>query len=108
MTQMSSSSKEKQTHRRKEQMYGCHGGGRVGEGRAGSLGLADQTIIYRMDKQQSPSVYSTGNAFNILQSTIMEKRRKVEILNMNDGRSPTVPADRAEWCLCLPGCCKEN
>ena len=69
---------------------------RVGGGWAGSLGLADQSIIYRMDKQQGPAVYSTGNTVNILQSTIMEKKRKVDILNMNDGRSPTVPADQAE------------
>ena len=31
----------------------------MGEGRTASLGLADQTIIYRMDKQQGP-LYSTG------------------------------------------------
>ena len=51
---MNTSKKQKQTHRHKEQTYGCQGG----EGREG-LGVWDQqmqTIIYRMDKQQGPTV----------------------------------------------------
>ena len=39
--------KQKQTHRNREQTYGCKGVG-VGEGRIGSLGLAEAN--YRMDK----------------------------------------------------------
>ena len=46
----------KQTHRHREQTYGCQGGGEVEEGWIGSLGLVDATIIYRMDKQQGPTI----------------------------------------------------
>ena len=38
---MNISMKQKQIHRRREQTCGCQGGGGVGEGRIGSLGLAD-------------------------------------------------------------------
>ena len=41
MTQMNLSTKQKQTHRHREQTSGCQGGGGVGKGRIGSLGLAD-------------------------------------------------------------------
>ena len=41
MTQMNISTKQKQTHRHKEQTCGCQGGKGVGEGWIGSLGLAD-------------------------------------------------------------------
>ena len=41
----------KQTHRYREQTCGCHGGGRLGEVRIGSFGLADANSTYRMDKQ---------------------------------------------------------
>ena len=53
---MNISTKQKQTHRHREQTCGCQGGG-VWE-REG-LGVWDQqmqTIIYRTDKQQSPTV----------------------------------------------------
>ena len=40
MTQMDLSTKQKQTHRHREQICGCHGGGER-EGWSGSLGLAD-------------------------------------------------------------------
>ena len=39
MTQMNLSTKEKQTHKHREQTCGCQGG--MGEGWIGSLGLAD-------------------------------------------------------------------
>ena len=39
-TQMDLSTKQKQTHRHREQICGCHGGGER-EGWSGSLGLAD-------------------------------------------------------------------
>ena len=39
----------------REQTCGCQGEGEVGEGRIGSLGLADATP-YKMDKQQGPTV----------------------------------------------------
>ena len=41
MTQVNLSTKQKQTHRHKEQTCGCRRGGEVGEGRIGSLGLAE-------------------------------------------------------------------
>ena len=44
--------KQKQTHRYKEQICGCHRGEEVGE-RPGSLELADEIIMYVMDKQGS-------------------------------------------------------
>ena len=55
MTQMNLSMK--QTHRHREHTGGCQGGGGVGEGWIGSLWLADaNSYIYRMDKQQGPTV----------------------------------------------------
>ena len=39
---MNISEKEKQTHRHREQTFGCQGGEEVGEGTIGSLGLADE------------------------------------------------------------------
>ena len=55
---MNISTKQKQTHRYKAQTCGFQGEVGVGEGRIGSLGLADANynIIYRMDKQQGPTV----------------------------------------------------
>ena len=53
---MNLSAKQKQTHRHREQTCGCQGGG--GWGRDG-LRVCDQqmqTSIYRMDKQQGPTV----------------------------------------------------
>ena len=57
MTQTKLSTKQKQTHRHTEQTCGCQGGVGVGEEWLGSLGLADASYyIYRMDKQQGPTV----------------------------------------------------
>ena len=52
MTQVNISSRQKQTHQPKEEPRGKE----VGKGKTGSLGLADTTIICRMDKQQGPTV----------------------------------------------------
>ena len=41
MAQMNLSMKQKQTHRHREQTYGCQGRVEMGEGCIGSLGLAD-------------------------------------------------------------------
>ena len=38
---MNLSTRQKQAHRHRGQAFGCQGGRRVGEGRTGSLGLAD-------------------------------------------------------------------
>ena len=54
MTQMNLCTK--QTHRCREQTCGCQGGGRWGRDRLGVWELQMQTIIYRMDKQQGPTV----------------------------------------------------
>ena len=42
---MNLSTKEKQTHRHRDQTCSCQGGEGVREGWIGSLGLADATII---------------------------------------------------------------
>ena len=49
--------KQRQTHRRREQTCDCQGGGEVGGDGLGVWGWQMQTIIYRMDKQQGPTVY---------------------------------------------------
>ena len=41
MTQMNLSTKQKQTHRHREQTCGYQGGGGVGEGKIGNLRLGD-------------------------------------------------------------------
>ena len=41
MAQMDLSTRQKQTHRHREQTCGCQGVGGGGEGKIGSLGLAD-------------------------------------------------------------------
>ena len=46
MTQTNISTKQKQTWRHREQTRGCQGEGAVGEGRIGSLGLADANYLY--------------------------------------------------------------
>ena len=51
--------KQKQTHRYREQACGHQGGGeRDG---VGVWGQQTQTITFRMDKQQGPTVEHTGN-----------------------------------------------
>ena len=50
---MNLSTKQKQTHRHREQSCGCQGVGRDG---LGAWDWRMQTIIYRMDKQQGPTV----------------------------------------------------
>ena len=57
MTQMNLSMKQKQNHRHREQTGGCQGGG-MGWEREGVGGWGQQmwAFIYRMDKQQGPTV----------------------------------------------------
>ena len=47
MTQMNLSVKQKQNREPREQPVGCQGEGEAGEGRAGSLGLADKLLHIR-------------------------------------------------------------
>ena len=65
MTQINLSTKQrqKQTHRHRDRLVVAKGGG--GDG----LGVWDQQmqiIIYRMDKQQGPTVLAQGTIFSIL------------------------------------------
>ena len=53
---MNLSMKQKQTHGRRGQTGGCQGGRGLGEGWSGRLELADVSFLYRMDKQQGPTV----------------------------------------------------
>ena len=50
---MNSKTKQRQTHRGREQTCGCQG---VEEGE-GWIGSYEQTITFRIDKQQSPTVW---------------------------------------------------
>ena len=57
MTQMNLFMKQKQAHRHREQTCGCQVVGWGWEGWIGSLGLVDaKYYIYRMDKQQGPTI----------------------------------------------------
>ena len=51
---MNLSTKQKQTHRHREQTCGCQRGD--GEGRTKSVGLADTNYYYKIDKQQGCTV----------------------------------------------------
>ena len=54
---MNLSTKQKQTHRHREQACRCYAGEEDGEECIGNLGLADANqYMYRMDKQQGPTV----------------------------------------------------
>ena len=53
---MNLSMKQKQTHRHREQTCDCQGGGWLGREGLGVQDQQMQTIIYRMDKQQGPTV----------------------------------------------------
>ena len=53
---MNLSTKQKQTHRYRDQTCGCQGGGGRERGGLGIWGWQMQTITFRMDKQQGPAV----------------------------------------------------
>ena len=53
---MNLSTKRKQTHRHRGQTCGCQGGAGWGREGLGVWGEQMQTIMYRMDKQQGPTV----------------------------------------------------
>ena len=62
MTQMNLPTKEKQTHRHREQNCGCQGGARGRERWIGNLGLADVNSILYMERINNKALlYSTGN-----------------------------------------------
>ena len=48
--------KQKQTHRHRKQTYGCQGERGWGRDGLGTWGQQMQTCIYKMDKQQGPTV----------------------------------------------------
>ena len=60
---MNLSTRQKQAHRHKEQTFGCQGGKQVGEGRTGSLGLADANyyMLYIGWINNEVLLYSTWN-----------------------------------------------
>ena len=53
---MNLSTKQKQTHRHRDQTCGCQGGGGWGRDGVGVWGWQMQTITFRMDKHQGPTV----------------------------------------------------
>ena len=53
---MNLSIKQKQNHGHREQTGGCQGGGGWGRAGVGGWDQQMQTIVYRMDKQQGPTV----------------------------------------------------
>ena len=59
MTQTNISTKQKKTHRHREQTCGCQGG-KGGEGKNWETGISRCKLVYigtyRMDKQQGPTV----------------------------------------------------
>ena len=55
MTQMNLSMKQKLTHRHREQTGGCQGGG-DGRGLDWEFRNSRCNLVYRMDKQQGPTV----------------------------------------------------
>ena len=55
MTQVNLPTKQKQTHRHREQTCGCQGRGVERDGQ-GVWDQQMQTVIYRMGKQQGPTV----------------------------------------------------
>ena len=57
---MNLSTKQKQTHRHREQTYGCQGGWGKERHRLGVWGWYMQTVTFRMGKQQV-LLYGTGN-----------------------------------------------
>ena len=67
---MNVSTKQKQTHRHREETFSCPGAGEREWDGLGVWGQQMQTIIYIMDKQQGLTVYSMrlyciSNIFNI-------------------------------------------
>ena len=58
---MNLSTKQKQTHRHREQTCGCQGGGGKKWDGLGVWGWQMQTITFIMDKQLGPTIYTTEN-----------------------------------------------
>ena len=58
MSQMNLSTKEKQTHRHREQTYGSQG---VGWGRDEEFGIRRCKLLYREQKNNKVLLYSMGN-----------------------------------------------
>ena len=62
---MNLSTKKAQTYRHEEQIVVSKGEGSEG-GMDCEFGIIMETIIYKMDKQQGPTVLAQGTIFNIL------------------------------------------
>ena len=76
---MNLSTEQKQTHRHGEKTCGCQEGAEREWDGLGVWGQEMQTIIFRMDKQQGPTVYSTEN---YIQSSGIEHDGKYYFLKM--------------------------
>ena len=61
MTQMNLSMKQKQTHRYREQICGCQGGGGCGEGMDLEFGISKRKLLYIEWINNKVLLYSTGN-----------------------------------------------
>ena len=64
MTQMNLSTKQKQTHRHREQMYGCHGEG-GGRGMAWEFGISKCELLYINGYAARSYCIAQGTAFDI-------------------------------------------
>ena len=65
MTQMNTSMKQKQTHRHREQICGCQGGGGVG-GKDLDLGVSGCKLLYTGWINKKIPLYSIGNYIQYL------------------------------------------
>ena len=74
---MNKSMKQKQTHRHREQTCSCQAGEGVGEGRIGSLGLADANYYIENGLNNKVLQYSTGNCiqYPLINHNGKEKKR---------------------------------
>ena len=61
MVQMNLSTKQKQTHRHREQTYGCHGGGEEGRGVDWEFGVSRCKLLHTKWINNKVLLNSTGN-----------------------------------------------
>ena len=87
---MNLSTKQRLTDTENRLVVAKEGGG-MQEGWIGSFGLADENYYIKMDKQQGPTVYSTGNYIQYPGiKRIMEKNMKKIYICITESRCYTV------------------
>ena len=76
MTQMNLSTKQKQTHRHREQTCGCQGGGEVGE-----FGIGRCKLLHLEWINNKVLMYSTGNyiKYPVINHNGKEYKRRMSI-----------------------------